>query len=179
MVVHSFQLLPFGGDLQHEGVSVGGTISRSCNILCLSYQLNWDGDPVVLPAQCTSPLRRNNLWQRTCFECFLKEEDGSGYYELNLSPDGCWNMYSFTTYRNGMAEEPGIVDLKSEVTRESRSCTLSCSLSLDGCIRPEQSIITGVSCVLEFSDGQKRYWALDHPGPQPDFHNPDSFLLKL
>jgi hypothetical protein len=98
---------------------------------------------------------------------------------LNLSPDGCWNLYHFTAYRNGMVEVPGIVDLKLDVYRENGSCSLSCSFALDGSILREQSIAAGLSCVLEFSDGQKSYWALAHPGPQPDFHHSDSFLLQL
>jgi hypothetical protein len=78
-----------------------------------------------------------------------------------------------------MVEEQGITDLKVESSREGGFFTLRCSVSLAGCIPADQSISAGLSCVLEHVDGQKSYWALLHPGPQPDFHRSDSFLLKL
>jgi hypothetical protein len=78
-----------------------------------------------------------------------------------------------------MVEEQGITDLKVEASKESRFFTLRCSFSLAGFIPADQSISSGLSCVLDHLDGQKSYWALVHPGPQPDFHHSDSFLLKL
>lgn len=37
-----------------------------------------------------------------------------------------------------------------------------------------------LAAVIEENDGTKSYWALHHPDPEkPDFHHPDSFVLKL
>jgi hypothetical protein len=33
--------------------------------------------------------------------------------------------------------------------------------------------------VIEEADGRRSYWALHHPGPEPDFHHPDCFVAKL
>jgi hypothetical protein len=47
--------------------------------------------------------RRDNLWQSTCFECFLKQEGEVAYQEWNFSPSGDWAAYDFTAEREGMA----------------------------------------------------------------------------
>jgi len=36
-----------------------------------------------------------------------------------------------------------------------------------------------VAAVVKLRDGRVTYWALSHPGPRPDFHRRDSFLIKL
>ena len=36
-----------------------------------------------------------------------------------------------------------------------------------------------LSAVLEEEDGRRTFWALHHPGGQPDFHHPDCFVAKL
>jgi hypothetical protein len=36
-----------------------------------------------------------------------------------------------------------------------------------------------VTMVVEEHDGRQSFWALAHPGPEPDFHHPDSFTLRL
>ena len=33
--------------------------------------------------------------------------------------------------------------------------------------------------VIEEKDGTKSYWALAHPSPEPDFHNPGCFAARL
>jgi len=37
----------------------------------------------------------------------------------------------------------------------------------------------GLSAVIEEHDGTKSYWALDHGGDQPDFHDPACFSARL
>jgi hypothetical protein len=37
----------------------------------------------------------------------------------------------------------------------------------------------GLSAVVEEADGNKSYWALNHPSDKPDFHHRDSFVLEL
>jgi hypothetical protein len=37
----------------------------------------------------------------------------------------------------------------------------------------------GVSAVLQSSSGELSYWAVAHPGSEPDFHHREGFCLKL
>jgi hypothetical protein len=74
---------------------------------------NWSFDYIVgeppealcLPAAVT-PARVDGLWQRTCFELFLRRPDESGYCEFNFSPSGEWAAYRFDDYRAGMSQLP-------------------------------------------------------------------------
>ena len=35
------------------------------------------------------------LWKKTCFECFFGMSEGTTYYEFNGSPSGHWNLFRF------------------------------------------------------------------------------------
>lgn len=56
---------------------------------------------LALPA-ATVPARADGLWQRTCFELFLRDPDTGSYLEFNFSPSGEWAAYRFDGYREGM-----------------------------------------------------------------------------
>lgn len=48
-----------------------------------------------------SDYRRDNLWEDTCFECFISGDNraDSPYLEVNLAPWGDFNLYWFDSYR--------------------------------------------------------------------------------
>ncbi|MDF7777123.1 DOMON-like domain-containing protein [Sphingomonas sp. AOB5] len=54
-----------------------------------------------LPPAAT-PARTDGLWQRTCFEIFLRDPGTGAYLEFNFSPSGEWAAYRFTGYREGV-----------------------------------------------------------------------------
>jgi hypothetical protein len=62
-------------------------------------------DALALPA-AVMPSRADGLWQRTCFELFLRDPDTGGYLEFNFSPSGEWAAYRFDGYRAGMRPLP-------------------------------------------------------------------------
>ena len=37
----------------------------------------------------------------------------------------------------------------------------------------------GLTVVVEATDGSKSFWALEHHGEAPDFHNADCFVARL
>ena len=37
----------------------------------------------------------------------------------------------------------------------------------------------GITSVIEERSGRLSYWALAHPGAEPDFHRREAFLLRL
>ncbi len=60
-------------------------------------------ESLVLPHP-VRPQREDGLWQRTCFELFIRDPASGRYLEFNLSPSGCWAAYAFETYRAGHSE---------------------------------------------------------------------------
>ncbi len=59
-----------------------------------------------------APQQRDELWRRTCCECFARREAEAAYLEFNFSPSGDWAVYRFEGYRRGQSRpelaQPGI-----------------------------------------------------------------------
>lgn len=178
MISVDYVLHPFDND----GISsfaVAGTISRTAELLTLTYQISGKIKELKLNRAIAMATRSDRLWETTCFECFFRKEGVGEYREMNVSIDGCWNMYRFTDYRRGMVEETVLDTLTSETIKENGKVGLRCSFPLRGIVAPEEQLQVGVSCVLELKNGEKSYWALVHPGERPDFHHPDGLILQL
>lgn len=78
-----------------------------------------------------------------------------------------------------MREELAITEFSSESLVDDVSFVLRGTLDLNGIVKPADVLEVGMCCVLEHRNGEKSYWALSHPGQQPDFHHPDGFVLEL
>lgn len=70
----------------------------------VEYRVQGAGD-LVTPAPAP-PRRADELWKATCFELFIRPEEGNGYYEFNFAPSGEWAAYRFGGYRAGMVDLP-------------------------------------------------------------------------
>jgi hypothetical protein len=127
-----------------------------------------------------APTRRDELWRTTCFEVFIRPGHGPGYFEFNFAPSTQWAAYGFSDIRTGMRPADLIAPPRIEVRAMPAAFELEVLLSLDtGDFPPAIPWRLGLSAVIEDLDGAKSYWALAHPAPRPDFHNPDAFTLDL
>lgn len=120
-------------------------------------------------------IRRDELWQTTCFETFLREDGEDSYREWNFAPSGDWAAYDFSAYRAERAD----AEVAAPYVRMEDNLTwwtLGATIAVDG----GKAWRLGLSAILEEKDGTKSYWALAHPpGDQPDFHHADCFAAKL
>jgi hypothetical protein len=173
----SLKLFPFIDSLPE--LKITGNIARSANTLAIRYSLIGPVSEIVIPAPTDVPSRMNNLWEETCFEIFIGVKNSDQYREFNLSPSGHWNVYRFREYREEMKEERAFTSLPFRVMKNGNSLDIELKVNLDRIIPEDQSIEVGVSAVIKLLDGKTTYWALTHPGPQPDFHRRDSFIIEL
>jgi len=130
--------------------------------------------PVIVTAQ-----RTDRLWEHTCFEVFLRQNECANYYEFNFSPSSEWATYAFSSYRVGTPfnyhSAPQLI-----VQRNASALELAAAIDLKPLLlEPGKSLRLGLSAVIEAANGGISYWALKHPAPKPDFHHPDSFELAL
>lgn len=142
----------------------------------LRYRLQGDLRALCLPG--AEPRRHTDgLWRRTCCEAFLLGVDAPGYREVNLSPAGAWAGYAFGSYRQPepVAELP---DPAIWCSRREGEIVLE-ALVAAAWLPPGPRLRLGLTAVLEASGGALSYWALGHPGAQPDFHHPEGFLMAL
>ncbi|MEO0925872.1 MAG: DOMON-like domain-containing protein [Cyanobacteria bacterium J06643_13] len=171
-----FTLHPFSGD-DAPSVSVLGKIERCDNRLQIEYNLK--GQELVIVPQAAPPVRQFDLWEHTCCEFFLGILNSSKYWEFNLSPAGHWNVFRFDNYRQNIAEEMAFERLPFKVSKLGEVLQLRLQLDLDKIMTAEQSLNVGITTVIEDRAGKLSYWALSHPGTEPDFHRRDSFAIAL
>ena len=151
-----YDLKPFGA---LEGITeclisieCDATLNESLGKLELSYKLKHSSsvaeDSVKIPktgSSSGSGVRRDGLWEHTCFEAFIGCVDDAGYYEFNLSPSKDWQCYRFEAYRSRAEadelpySEPLILSVvqssnSSSITSENgneEELTLGCVIDLE------------------------------------------------
>jgi hypothetical protein len=144
--------------------------------LALRYRLEASADRLLVPPP-RSPVRADGLWRHTCFEVFAQPEGGEHYLEFNFSPSGEWAAYGFEGRRRGKRDLDLVSAPRIECTRAAGSLDLGVTLRLDAL--PARAVRVGLSAVVEDRGGAVAWWALRHAAGPPDFHDPDSFTLRL
>ncbi len=174
-----FALAPFDGGSASPALQLGGEIGREGRCLQLRLRLGGAIGAVHLPAPVAAPTRQDGLWATTCFECFWAVEGERAYWELNLSPAGHWNLYRLEDYRDGLRPEPGYDLPPHRVVRDAGELMLHLDLPLPVGLDAAVPLQVGITSVIEECGGRLSYWALAHPGSEPDFHRREGFLLRL
>ena len=174
-----FQLRPFAAGPMTKTIAISGSVARQSGALHAVFQVKGALDCVNWLKTSSGTGRCHELWRQTCFELFFAIPGGSAYWEINLSPGGCWNVYRFTGYRTGMREQEGEDQPVCHVARDgdlfSLACTIDCRAFLDDSVDCELA----VSTVVQDTRGRLSYWAIDHHQPEPDFHNRAGFSMVL
>jgi len=174
-----FSLHRFGNAGADPALSISGSISRDPRGLMIDYRLRGDLDRIDLPPRQTPPRRRDGLWQRSCIELFIAVHGQTRYWELNLSPGGDWNCYHFRDYRQQMSTETAIDALPFTLVRSPRELHLTLKLPAALPLPAAATLDIGISAVIQATDGELSYWALEHPADRPDFHRRDGFTLTM
>ncbi len=174
-----FLLQPFSPTTSLPGLKIFGNITHDSGDLFVSYTLSGPIDQIMIPVAEKIPNRKNRLWENTCFELFLRVKNSDPYREFNLSPSGNWNVYRFDAYRKNMAEETAFSALPFCVSRQTDTLCIDVKFNLKKIIPPDLPAQAAVSAVIKSVNKGTSFWALSHPGPKPDFHHPDSFILEL
>ncbi len=174
----NFTLKPFPSGHKPPSLRVTGSIERKRDILSVIYLLHDSLTELRIPAPVKKCERRKALWEETCLEFFLGIAGSDSYREFNLSPAGHWNVYLFTSYRKGMREDQGFTSLPFSVSKLPDSLQLSLQLDLKNIVPAGETLEIAVSAVIKDINSAITYWAPAHPGPQPDFHRREGFVIR-
>lgn len=177
MKKHSFSLKPF--QRLKTDLQITGEITRDKNILTVHYSFKGDLEKIEIPAVEKLPIRKNELWETTCFEFFIGIKDTTVYWEFNLSPSGDWNIYYFEKYREPMELENRFESLPFNILRDSNALYLGVELNLDCLVSIIENIDVSITTVIKSKEGDISYWALKHCGEEADFHLRDSFIYNM
>lgn len=149
-----------------HGVEV--VVQRRDETLQLEYRVHGNMERLDVPR---APLDHERLWERTCAELFVLGSGGA-YVEWNFSPTGQSTRFGFSGYRDRVRVEA------TQVVPHLRRDPDVVELSVRGSFAASPSRL-GLSMVTRDVDGRYAYWALHHPGDEPDFHHPGGFTLEL
>ncbi len=174
-----FQLRPFTSESLVGELALSGCIARTAGTLLIEYRLQGSLGQILWPSVPLVTGRCDELWRHSCFEVFFATKGDPAYWEANLCLSGCWNVYRFDGYRTGMQEEGGVVQPHCYVVASPDLLLLTCTMDLNGIVDDSAELEVGLSSVIEGTDGSISYWAIEHLGAVPDFHNRRSFLVLL
>lgn len=178
-----FTLHPFEREAAELGLSLSGHLSRMGDEVRIHYGLRGNLASVVVPTPVRAePLRRDGLWEHTCFELFLAAEETEPYWEVNLAPNGDWNLYRLNGYRRGLTPETDRGALPFTVTPRTDVLELELAFLLPRELLMacrERPLKLGVTAVIEQRGAMLSHWALAHGGSTADFHRREDFLLRI
>ena len=170
-------LRPFAPGPGVDPFQVTASVRGDGRELNVSFQLEGPLDQLVLPDPAPLPRRRDGLWQGSCFEAFVGVENDCGYWEMNVSCRGDWNLYRFDGYRNGGRAEQRLQVLPVAWQRTDQRLELALKLPLPSWLTTvDPRLEIALTTVLEHREMGCQYWALRHCGAEPDFHQRASFV---
>lgn len=155
------------------------TLERKNKGLSIKYQLQSDINQLLIPKNQGSTERKDQLWQHTCFELFLRDNrQPERYWEFNFSPSGEWNAYQFQGYRQKMQTAKGYQHLMidCQLTPEEFILSTDIPFPIEWLKSDTPLIALNLTAVLEDKQNKISYWALQQATPQADFHAPHCFI---
>jgi len=167
-----------------QALSVSGALHRS-GVLALEFEVTADLRELrFAPATCHAR-RSDELWRQTCFELFAARNDEPGYCEFNFTPSGEWAAYAFAGYRQARRDAAqNRIDVSTQAAADGplrlrARMNLATALGLDAQALARASWRLNCSAIIEDNAGALSYWAVRHPGAQPDFHDRAGFAIAL
>lgn len=174
-----FNLLPFDHLWREADIRIAVRIDPLPEAVSVHYRLTGPLQRLELPAAADVPTRKDDLWQNTCFECFIRRQGEAGYREFNFSPSGDWNIYRFTGYREGMTPEQAVARLPMKMQQDPQMFELTTVIDRVTLGLQDHPLQMAVCAVTRTRNGDVGYWAVHHPVARPDFHHPSGFAIQI
>jgi hypothetical protein len=146
----------------------------------IAYRLDGDISRIRVLSP-TTPGVGTQLWQHTCLEAFIALDGLDAYHEFNFAPSGEWAVQAFRGYRDAVRLASPIPPMHIAVRATDQLLELGTSIRLESLSanHPNSVLRLGLSAVVEAGDGTLSYWALQHKAARPDFHDANTFALRL
>lgn len=155
---------------QDDGASIDVVVSTQGDTLQLSYFVGQNGVWQNNGTFDKSLMRADFLWEQTCFECFF-DFGGDGYFELNFSPKGAYNLYRFDAYRTPPTLPPNWADGNvSTIQGVAMDAYDVYHLTVKLNNTPAMDIYKVNPTAIIYQDGTPNFYAVRHATP-PDFHD--------
>lgn len=176
-----FSLIPF--ELVHSPpLKFSVELNQSDESLFISYRIT-EGFHLIDRGDLTpNKSRETKLWEKTCFELFIKNENGA-YLEFNFSPNFQWNCFYFKKKGDPLSEWEQMKTPKLDILLSHEHFLLFAEIKKEffplDFISQKNELKFAISSVIKSTDQKLSYWALIHCDSRPNFHHFDSFIGKF
>ncbi len=176
-----FSLIPFD-KLKAPDILIEVEINQNEESFFISYRINLGLENVDLGSPSPNKNRLLKLWEKTCFELFIKNENDS-YLEFNFSPNFEWNCFYFNKKGDQLMPLNQMQMPKLDILLSNDHYLLFADIKKgqfpENFLSKNQQNHVGISCVIKDKNEKLSYWALVHCDTRPNFHHFDSFIYKF
>lgn len=176
-----FSLNPFNQD-DNSKINLASNVVFNDDELYISYHIDQNLELIDLGSYQPNHSRVLKLWERTCFEFFLKAPNGH-YIEFNFAPNFAWNAFFFEVIRGPLKELESIKHIEMDILNSSDKFFLVAKIKRSELpIEFNQNLAQctfGITSVIKLKNNETEYWALKHADSKPNFHVYDSFIGKF
>jgi len=155
-----------------DPTTVKATIKFHSNHLILEYQILGNLSNYHFPKK-TIQQRADKLWLDTCFELFIASANSNSYLEINISPSTKWNIYHFTSYKEGMKKSDIISIPTIKIDRYHEYVLSFESIISEDCF--DQGLLINLCVILLDRKGVRHFYSINRREESPDFHDRDYF----
>lgn len=170
-----FSLLPY--EMKNApDITINCELNTTSDSVFISYKLQGALSTVDMGTGIPKHTRVMKLWEKTCFELFIKDAKDS-YIEFNFSPDFEWNCFFFEKKGDTLAEYKRMELVKFDILFSNE--IVHVIVELQKKMFPdhffEGKLSAGITSVIKEKNGNLSYWALSHHDTKPNFHDFRSF----
>jgi hypothetical protein len=176
----SFTLIPFK-KTQLNNLVLSAHANLTDDSLYLSFILVGDLEKINLGEYHPEHKRLKNLWEKTCFEFFIKNNQNE-YLEFNFAPNFAWNCFHFKEIRGPLAEFDKVQNPEIEILNSNEKFFLVAKIKqqeLPANFLKSSELNFSFNAVIKLKSGDNEFWALKHSDSKPNFHQFDSFIGKF
>jgi hypothetical protein len=173
-----FSLIPFD-KTNSPKTEVKVELNQNHDSVFLSFRIKDGLSFIDLGSSTPNKERVIKLWEKTCFEFFLKNS-ADEYVEFNFSPCFEWNCFYFKKTGDPLAEWEKMNRPETQILLSIDHFFLMVELKKElfppGFFNQNTELSVGITSVLKNKSGQLSYWALAHSDTRPNFHDFRSFI---
>ena len=176
-----YELDPFQPNTHCAKINIFSEAFKEENELQFNFIIEDQNKLILTDEYNKAPTRKYELWKTTCFEAFFGIKGSLGYWELNFSIAGDWNIYHFDSYRAPAQprEEARVTKIFINKTYEDNLWRLEVKIPIQNLGLQAKKLEVGLTSVIEFKNKDKSYYAIKHGTEKPDFHQRDTFICNL
>ncbi len=137
---------------------------------------------LLLEKEKTTPQRQIGLWEKLCFELFIKNKNSPTYIEFNFGTQKDWNAFLFHKLRGPLEELKTNLAPICSLSIQKKSFSFSSKIPLN--LFPNRffqvnNMLLGPSVILKDHQEKTFHYGTHHPHNKLDFHRYDCFTLEI